>query len=101
MSVLSDEDVRRIARLARLALDEGEVADCRERLSAVLGYVERLRTLDLEGVELLVHVGDQANRLAEDEPGPTLPNEVLLRMAPERMGPFVKVPKVLDEGVGA
>ncbi len=101
MTGLSDEDVRRIAWLARLALSEEELSSYRERLSAILGYVERLRSLELAGVEPLVHVGDQVNRLGEDEPGKTLANEVLMRMAPERMDPFVKVPKVLDEGVGA
>jgi aspartyl-tRNA(Asn)/glutamyl-tRNA(Gln) amidotransferase subunit C len=101
MTGLSDEDVRRIAWLARLALAEEELSSYRERLSAILGYVERLRSLELAGVEPLVHVGDQVNRLGEDEPGKTLANEVLMRMAPERMDPFVKVPKVLDEGVGA
>jgi hypothetical protein len=41
------------------------------------------------------------NRLAADEPGGTIPNVVLMRMAPEVMAPFVKVPKVLEEGGGA
>jgi aspartyl-tRNA(Asn)/glutamyl-tRNA(Gln) amidotransferase subunit C len=101
MAGLSDEDVRRIARLSRLVVEEGELPALRSRLSAVLGYMERLRSLDLSGVEPLTHVGDQVNRLGEDEPGQTLSNEVLMRMAPERMPPFVKVPKVLDEGAGA
>ncbi|MBM4108894.1 MAG: Asp-tRNA(Asn)/Glu-tRNA(Gln) amidotransferase subunit GatC [Phycisphaerae bacterium] len=101
MSGLSDDDLRRIARLSRLALGDDQVGPCRERLSAVLGYVERLHGLDLSGVEPLVHVGDQTNRLAADEAGQTLGNDVLMRMAPERLEPFVKVPKVIDEGAGA
>lgn len=101
MPGLSDDDVRRIARLSRLVLTEEQAAEHRVRLSAVLGYVERLRGLDLAGVEPLVHVGDQTNRLAADELGQTLANDVLMKMAPDRMEPFVKVPKVIDEGAGA
>ena len=41
---------------------------------------------------------DVVNRLAEDEPGPLLDREVLLRMAPRTEGPFIAVPKVLGEG---
>jgi aspartyl-tRNA(Asn)/glutamyl-tRNA(Gln) amidotransferase subunit C len=98
---LSSEEVRKVARLSRLALDEAQVERFRTQLSAVLGYVERLREVDLSGVEPMAHVGDSVNRLDEDRPGPTLPNEALMRMAPEKMEPFIKVPKVLDEGGGA
>jgi aspartyl-tRNA(Asn)/glutamyl-tRNA(Gln) amidotransferase subunit C len=73
----------------------------RSQLSAVLGYVERMRGPGLEGVEPLVHVGGEVNRLGPDEPGPVLPPETLLTMAPDRMGPFVRVPKVIDEGTSA
>lgn len=48
----------------------------------------------------MTHVGDGINRLAPDEPGPTLGTDVLTRMAPASNGPFVKVPKVLDDHGG-
>ncbi len=98
---LSDDEVRKVARLARLDLSDDQVERYRAQLGAVLGYVERLKEVDLAGVEPLTNVSDAVNRLAADEPGPTLTNEVLMRMAPDTMAPFVKVPKVLDEGGGA
>jgi aspartyl-tRNA(Asn)/glutamyl-tRNA(Gln) amidotransferase subunit C len=98
---LSADYVRKIARLSRLAITDQEVADYQVKLSAVVGYFERLRKLDLSGVEPMANVADQANRLDEDVPGPTLPTEVLMEMAPAVMPPFVKVPKVLEEGGGA
>jgi aspartyl-tRNA(Asn)/glutamyl-tRNA(Gln) amidotransferase subunit C len=98
---LSADYVRKVARLSRLALTDAEVADFQVKLSAVVTYVERLRKLDLSGVEPMANVADSANRLAEDVPGPTLPTETLMRMAPAAMPPFVKVPKVFDEGGGA
>ncbi len=98
---LSGDDVRRVARLARLELPEDQVEAYRAKLGAVLGYVERLRGLDLHGVEPLAHVGEDAHRLRADDPGPTLPNEVLMRMAPDSMPPFVRIPRVLGEDGGA
>jgi len=98
---LSADDVRKVARLARLDLPPERVEAMRSQLDAVLGYVARLRELDLAGVEPLTNVADAVNRLDADEPGPTLPNETLMAMAPESSPPFIKVPKVLDEGGGA
>lgn len=98
---MSREDVLKVARLARLEVREDQVEELRARLGAVLGYVDRLRTLDLSGVEPLAHVGEEAHRVRVDEVGATIPNEVLMAMAPEVMVPFVKVPKVIGEGGGA
>ena len=98
---LSPDDVRKVARLSRLAIPEDQVESYRAQLQAVLGYVERLREVNVEGIEPLTHVADSVNRLDEDIPGPTLPNEVLMKMAPETVPPFVKVPKVIGDGGGA
>lgn len=98
---LSADYVRKVARLARLAPSDEQVEKYRGQLSAIITYMERLKTLDLAGVEPLANVGDFTNRMDEDGPGETLPNAVLMKMAPETMEPFIKVPKVLDEGGGA
>lgn len=98
---LTPEEVRKIAKLARLSLTDEQVAAFGPQMSAILGHMDTLRTLDLKGVEPLTHIGDSVNRLAADEPGPTLPTQVLMDMAPETTPPFVKVPKVLGEGGGA
>lgn len=98
---LSEAEVRKVAQLARLALPPERLQAMQRDLGAVLGYVERLRTLNLEGVEPMAHVGEATNRLDDDTPGPTLAPEALKRIAPETLGPFLKVPKVLGEGGGA
>ena len=98
---LDVETVRRVAALSRLALTEGEVAAQASRLGATLGYIERLRELDLEGVEPLTNPMDATNRTGADEPGETLPTEALMKMAPASSAPYVKVPKVLGDGGGA
>jgi aspartyl-tRNA(Asn)/glutamyl-tRNA(Gln) amidotransferase subunit C len=94
---LSLDEVRRIARLSRLELSQERLAQCATRLSALLEYVRRMGELDLSGVEPLPHVGEETGRMDEDEPGEVLPVETLMRMAPDPMPPFFKVPKVLDE----
>lgn len=94
---LSDAEVSKVARLARLAIPENRIHPLRDQLAAVLTYPDRLRRLDLRSVEPMARVGEGANRLDDDAPGPTLANSDLMRSVPE---PFIKVPKVLGEGEG-
>lgn len=86
---------RHVARLARLDLDDDALENHRKALSAILGYVETLRELDLAGVEPLAHPSDTTNRLDPDTPRPGLPTETLLTITPAADPPFVKVPKVI------
>jgi aspartyl-tRNA(Asn)/glutamyl-tRNA(Gln) amidotransferase subunit C len=98
---LSADYIRKIARLSRLAVTEAEIPEHQRKLSAVVGYIERLRRLDLTGVEPMANVADATNRLDADTPGPTLPNDVLMEVSAAVMPPFIKVPKVLEDGGGA
>lgn len=103
---LSLDEVRKVAGLARLELTEAELESSRTALAAVLGYAARLGALDLTGVEPLASLSEGrgsvgAGVLREDEPGATLPNSVLMSMAPATDPPFVRVPKVIGEGGGA
>lgn len=95
MEPLSLETTRRVAHLARLALSDADLERMRVELGAILGYVEALRELDLEGVEPLVHVGDIANRCDEDTVRAPMATEALMRMAPASDPPFLRVPKVI------
>lgn len=98
---LSIDQVRHVARLAALAISPDEAERARIDLSAVLGYMERLAQVDVEGVEPLVHVGSPVNRLDADVPGPTLPLDVVMSLAPASSPPYIKVPKVLGDAGGA
>lgn len=98
---LSAQHVRRIARLSRLAIKDDQVEPYRHALAAVIAYVDRLRGLDLAGVEPLASPLDATARLDDDTPGPTLPTSALMQMAPDTMEPFIKVPKVLGDAGGA
>ena len=101
---LAAEDVRRIARLARIRLAEDAESE-REvveallgELRAVLGHIDRLRALDLENVEPMTRPHGGLNRLEADEPGPVLDPATLLAAAPLAECPFIAVPKVLADG---
>lgn len=107
-TILSEADVRKVAKLARLAISDVEVSQHQKALSAVIGYMGTLKSLDLSGVDApgaALHAGaggdGSGSHLATDEVGPTLPNATLMAMSPQSMPPFVRVPKVLDDGGGA
>ena len=63
---LSPDDVRRIARLARIALQPAESAAVAERLNAVLAMVEQIRRVDTSGIEPMAHAQDVVQPLRED-----------------------------------
>jgi aspartyl-tRNA(Asn)/glutamyl-tRNA(Gln) amidotransferase subunit C len=84
--------VLHVAKLARLALDEGEVERMSRDLSDVLDHIEKIGELDLAGVEPTSHVVDVVNALRPDEPRPSLPPEVALRSAPEPLDAGFGVP---------
>lgn len=81
--MISQDDVAYVARLARLHLSEGEQARMTEELQAVLGYVEHMNELELEGVEPTARVVDLVNVLRADEPRQSLSLEAALANAPD------------------
>ncbi len=81
-----------MARLARLELTEDEVDRMAAELSKVLGHIEAIRELDLEGVPPTSHVIDVTNVLRADEPQPSLPREEILAAAPEPLNDGFGVP---------
>jgi aspartyl-tRNA(Asn)/glutamyl-tRNA(Gln) amidotransferase subunit C len=91
--VIDADMVRHVARLARLRLEPEEEARMREELSGILDHVDRIQSLDLEGVEPTTHVIALENVLREDEPRPSLPAEEALREAPEVEGGRFAVPR--------
>ena len=80
--MIDREQVLHVARLARLELSEEEVARMTGELSAILDHIEKISTLDLDGVPPTSHVVDVPNALRPDEPRPCLPREVALANAP-------------------
>lgn len=92
---LSADDVRKTAKLARLAMGESEIARVAPQLESILGYVAKINQVDTTGVEPMAHALPVHNVLREDRVEPPLPLEAVLRNAPDTDGPFFKVPKVI------
>src|SRR3954469_15695168 len=97
---LDESQVRHVAKLARLKLADADVARYATQLTAILGYVAQLKTVDVTGVEPMAHPLPLKNVLREDAVRPSLPVEAVLANAPAKEGPFFTVPKVLDTGMG-
>jgi aspartyl-tRNA(Asn)/glutamyl-tRNA(Gln) amidotransferase subunit C len=81
--MIDREQVLHVARLARLELSDDEVGTIAGELSSILGHIETIGELDLDGVPPTTHVVEVANALRPDEPRPCLPREVVLAAAPE------------------
>jgi aspartyl-tRNA(Asn)/glutamyl-tRNA(Gln) amidotransferase subunit C len=81
--VLDREQVLHVARLARLRLSDEEVDAMVAELPKILGHIETMEELDLEGVEPTSHVVQVENVLRPDEPRPSLPREKALEPAPD------------------
>lgn len=88
--------VRRIARLARIRVDDEEAARLQGELGAILGWVEQLAEVDVEGVEPLTGAAQMALRLRDDQITDGGDAERVLGNAPERLGEFYAVPKVVE-----
>ena len=93
---LEPATVRRIARLARLGVDDTEIVRLQGELNAILGWIEQLGELDVEGVEPIAGVGQAALRLRPDVVTDGARADVVLSNAPDRAGPFYAVPKVVE-----
>ncbi len=96
MSVTKAE-VKHIARLAKLEFEEAALEELAERLNNILSYFAKLQELDTSAVEPLSHPHEITNVFREDRVEPSFTPEEALQNAPERLGRFFKVPKVIKQ----
>ena len=95
--MISREEVQNVARLARLHLTEHEAERMREQLDAILAYIDKLRELDVEGVEPTAHAVPLVNVMRDDALVPCLPQEQALANAPDRAHEFFRVPRIIED----
>jgi aspartyl-tRNA(Asn)/glutamyl-tRNA(Gln) amidotransferase subunit C len=94
---LTREDVIHVAKLARLALSEGEVEQFTVQLGAVLEHFASVAALDTSGVPPTSHPISLANVLRPDERRPSLERDLVLAMAPAEEDGRFRVPRILGE----
>jgi aspartyl-tRNA(Asn)/glutamyl-tRNA(Gln) amidotransferase subunit C len=90
------KQVRHIAKLARIAMSDGEVEALVPELNAIIGWVEQLSAVDTDGVEPLTAVIDLKLRLREDKVSDGNVRDAVLANAPEAEHGFFAVPKVIE-----
>ena len=97
---LSDDQVRRIARLARIALDDRDAQAVAERLNRVLGLIDEMRAVDTAGIEPMAHALDalltSGQRLRADEVTEDDRRELYQSVAPAVEDGLYLVPKVIE-----
>lgn len=93
--IINRQQVEHVARLARLELSEKEIETYTEQLNSILEYVKVLDELDTSQVEPMAHVLPIHNIFREDEMKDSLDQEEALENAPERIGEFFKVPRII------
>ena len=89
-------DVGYVAELARLELTEEEKAVFQPRLENIVKYVEKISSVDVEGVEPMMHGRVLVNAFREDVVRPSLDTQVTLENAPKRVGDEFLLPKIVE-----
>ena len=93
---LSNEDVAKVALLARLRLNPEELETFTGQINSIVDYVAQLQALDTTGVEPLAHGIEVRNVFRDDVRGEPLPREQALANAPKRNTTSFLVPAVLE-----
>ncbi len=93
---LTPEEVRHIARLARVGLSDDEMPRLQSQLSQILDYFRRLQEVDTENVPPTAHTLAMHNVMRDDEPHPSIDKEEVLANAPQREEDLFRVRAVLE-----
>lgn len=94
--MLSRDDVRRIAELARIEVPEEGVAALQHDLNGIFDLIEQMRAVDTTGVEPMAHAIDLTQRLREDRVTETDQHELFQAGAPRVEDGLYLVPKVIE-----
>jgi aspartyl-tRNA(Asn)/glutamyl-tRNA(Gln) amidotransferase subunit C len=94
--LLSPEDVKRIAKLARIRVDEREVAAYQAQLNGIFGLIEEMQAVDTAGIEPMSHAQDLFQRLRADMVSETDRRGDYQAIAPQTENGLYLVPKVIE-----
>ena len=92
---IDGDEVRRVARLARLEIDDAEVARLVRDLRGIVDLVDTLKSVDLPDDDANAYFDTDVHR--EDRTGPCLDRDEALLNAPETDGEFFFVPRIVDK----
>jgi aspartyl-tRNA(Asn)/glutamyl-tRNA(Gln) amidotransferase subunit C len=92
----SDFDIKYVAHLARIELSPEEEARLGAQLGNILGYIEKLKQVDVSNVEPTAHAFPIVNVTRPDVARPSLPHDDAMRNAPAKAGGLFVVPKIVE-----
>jgi len=92
--MIGEDDVRYVAKLARLRLEQDEVARMTSEVGKILSHIDKMSELDTAGVPPTAHVLDVVNVTRTDKPSESLPRAEALRNAPAVSDDCFRVPRM-------
>ena len=96
MTKITSEEVKKVAHLARLELNENEIQKHAQQLEKILGYIKQLEKINTENIPCTTRAIEVVNVLRKDEKKNYKNSEELLDLAPSREDSFFKVPKIIN-----
>ncbi len=93
---LTTTDVQKVARLARLAMNDQEIESARQQLSGIFDLISEMQAVDTSGIEPMSHAQDLSQRLREDSVTETDQREAFQIIAPQVENGLYLVPKVIE-----
>ena len=97
MKRISSDEVKKVAQLARLELNESEINQHAEQLEKILEYIKQLEKINTENVPCTTRAIEVVNVLRKDEKKNYENSDEILDLAPSRENKFFKVPKIINE----
>lgn len=90
-------DIAKVAKLARIALSEDELATYGAQLDQILGHAERIQAMPTADVEPTAHPYPMTNAFRPDEVSPSLDRDEVLAQAPDAVDGYFRVPRILGD----
>ena len=97
MTKITKEEVKKVAHLARLELNENEIINHSEQLEKILGYIKQLEKIDTDNIPCTTRAIEVINVFRKDEKNNSDCTEELLELGPSREDKYFKVPKIINE----
>ena len=97
MTKITKDEVKKVAHLARLELNENEINNHAEQLEKILDYIKQLEKIDTDDVPSTTRAIEVVNVFRKDEKKNSDCNEEILDLGPSREDKYFKVPKIINE----
>jgi aspartyl-tRNA(Asn)/glutamyl-tRNA(Gln) amidotransferase subunit C len=94
--MIGKKEVEYVAKLAKIDIDDRQKDFLAGQLSKILDYIDKLKELDVEGVEPMRELNASRDVLRKDEAKPFVDREDILNNAPLREGDYFKIPRVIE-----